>query len=116
MIFFLFSCASFIKDNDIDTVREFEKEIYILQNDVVAGNRVLKKGQEVKIIVVPDDEWIKVYGYPVKEGLLKGERVLILYMFEDDFPGEAFDMNLFKKNLSSIVREKELRGKNDKVK
>lgn len=117
LIFFLFSCVSFIKDDDIQTVNNFEKNVYIMKKDVFAGNRVLKKDQEVKIIIITDKEWIKVYGYKVDAGLLKGERVLILYLFEDDFSAEMFDMELFMKSLFSIIQQKEVPDdQNNKVK
>jgi len=99
------SCSSLVKDSYLPTLSDMEKPVYVMKSDVKIDDRILAKGQRVRIIITADDDWIKVHGYSADVDALKAERVLILFLFEDDFKDEEFDMKHFRDKLSDIVLE-----------
>ena len=102
---FILSCSKLVKDEHLPALSDLEKPVYIMKTDVKLDERILTKGQHVRIIIVPGDEWIKVYAYPAESDPLKAERVNVLYLFEDDFKDEKFDMAVFRQKLGEIVEE-----------
>ena len=99
------SCSTLVKDRYLPALSDMEKPVYVMKNDVKIDDRILRKGQRVRLIISSDDEWIKVHGYAVETDALKAERVLLLFLFEDDFKDEEFDMKHFQDKLSEIVQE-----------
>jgi len=102
---FLFgaSCSSFVKETEQPGLRELENAVYILHEDVEMGGISLKKNQEIRLVVNGGDDWIKVYGYPANEDKLRAPRVLIVYLFPEDFKDELFDMDVFREKLAAVV-------------
>ncbi len=94
-----FSCSSFIKDEQLPEINLLEKGVYILKSDLKIGGKSLKAGDTVMIIITSDDDWIKAEAYLQSSGKLKGERVQLLYLFEDDFPEKKFNIEKFKNEL-----------------
>ncbi len=103
-ISFLVSCDSFIKKEDEPGIKEFEKDVYSLNEDIGNEDHSIKKGEKVKIFIVENDDFIKVYCYEAGSDFLKSERILILYLFNDDFPAKTFSIDLFKEKLFEKVR------------
>lgn len=97
------SCGKFIKDEDAGLLKTYETKEYKLIKDISRDDFNLKKGDTVKLIVKTGDESIKVYCLSSKEEFLKAERILILYLFEDDFIKERFEMGVFETKLYDIV-------------
>jgi type II secretion system-associated lipoprotein len=102
-VFMITACDIFIKKAEIDVLKEKEKKIYILKKDIDIEGKKLKKGEPVRIVIVPGKEWIKVLAYPAKVNDLKAERLLILYLFDDNFQQKKFDMNAFDEQLNTVV-------------
>lgn len=111
LLIFTLSCSSFIKDEHVSEINLLEKGTYAMINDVKVGGKSLKKGDNVMIIITHDNEWIKAEAYLSLSGKLKGERVRLVYMFEDDFPDEKFNIELFKKELFRFISVKTNRNK-----
>jgi type II secretion system-associated lipoprotein len=80
-----------------------EKRDYVLTQDVTQGEMTLKKGERVKLYIITGDDNIKVYCYSAQSEFLKANRVLILYLFEDDFTGNRFDVKTFEDRLFVLV-------------
>ena len=97
------SCGKFIKDEEVGLLKTCETQEYKLKKDINRDDFQLKKGDAVKLIVKTGDETIKVYCYSSKEDFMKAERILILYLFEDDFVKERFDIGIFETKLYDIV-------------
>ncbi|PKL37648.1 MAG: hypothetical protein CVV44_14995 [Spirochaetae bacterium HGW-Spirochaetae-1] len=112
---FLFgaSCSSFVKETEQPLLRELESGIYILHEDVEMSGVLLKKNQEIRLVVNGGDDWIKVYGYPANEDKLRAPRVLIIYLFPEDFKDELFDMDVFREKLAAMasLKTEEVPGK-----
>ena len=100
------SCASFIEENEAVQLKKFEKGSYILRENISAGSHKLKKGQHIRIFIISGDEFVKVYGYPAEVDFLKSDRVLILYVFEDDFKNSRYSETTFMKKLYHIIAPK----------
>jgi type II secretion system-associated lipoprotein len=105
-IVFMTSCATFIEVDEINQLRGYEKNIYVLHKDVKVDKLTLRKGEEIRLYIKVEDESIKVYGYPADKSFLKAERVLILYLFNDDFKDSRFNKELFDNKLYSIIKQK----------
>lgn len=93
------SCSSFVKDEQRPEIDLLEKSIYTLTTDIEIGGKSLKAGDTVMIIITYDNDWIKAEAYLESAGKLRGERVRLLYMFEDDFPEKEFNIKQFKNEL-----------------
>lgn len=96
-------CNSFIARSDQDSLKALEKGLYALKNEVTVEGRTFKKGEEVRIVVVPSDEWIKINAFKAGEAPLKAERILILYVFKDDFDDKRFNRALFDQRFAEVV-------------
>jgi len=103
---FTIACSSFVKDETLPELNKYENNIYVTGENIEIGDLSLKKNTPVRIIIVPGDEWIKVYAYPAKKDVLKAKRTLVLYLFQDQFPDELFDVAWFEKKLYSRLKLK----------
>jgi len=117
LIAVLTACSTFIPDEEYDRLKLINQSgEYILLDKVERHGIVLEKGSVVNLIILSSDEWIKVYAYKSEEGLLVANRLLILYMFESDFPEKKFDRVLFNKELEKIVKPKTFSAQEKDVK
>ncbi len=98
------SCKTFIPENDVPLLTEFEKQDYVLLQDVSSGKSSLKKNTFVKILTVSGDSWVKVYAYDRNQTRLESERVLVLYLFSDDFKEEEFNVDYFRDRLYRVLK------------
>ncbi len=97
-------CKTLGKKDTVSTFHYLEKEEYILRKRVSVDERTLKKGEKIRIIVSYDRDWIKVHGYDADIDPLKAERVLLLYLFVEDFPEEKFSQSYFEEKLYEIAK------------
>jgi type II secretion system-associated lipoprotein len=100
---FFISCSSFVKDEENKILKQFEVPVYILQKDVTIRQHVIPKNAKVKLFILSGD-WIKVYGYRYEDDILQQKRMLLLYLFQDDFPNEKFDVDFFQEKLYEVVK------------
>ena len=100
------ACSSFVKDESMPELKKYEKATYILQKTVRDNGPVLTKNQKVKIVVMTGDSWVKVYGYPAGDDKLKTGRSLLLYLFDDDFVNDEFNIKVFEQELFKVVKIK----------
>lgn len=84
-------------------MKDYEKQYYVLKKDIDVEGKKLKKGEEVRIVVTAGKEWVKVHAYPARANELKADRVLILYIFDDDFEKKKFNMNFFNEQLNAVA-------------
>lgn len=103
VFFIITSCGKFIRDEEIAFLKGYEGREYKLKKDAGREDIRLKSGDTVKLIVKTGDDSIKVYCYSSKEDFLKTERLLIIYVFREDFTDERFDTGVFEKKLYDIV-------------
>lgn len=104
-VFLCAGCSSFVPDEDVERLTlKYQSGDYILLQDVTRNDVTLTKGTIVKLIFVAGDEWAKIYAFDKKEELLSSKRQLLIYMFEDDFPDEEFNNELFETELSKVAR------------
>lgn len=99
-------CVSFIAKPDDALLKEKERQTYVLIKSTTSGEKTLKRGEEVKILISSGKEWIKVHAYPARADLLKTDRFLLLYVFDDEFGQKQFDMKYFEERLSTVVAQK----------
>ncbi|MCU0849380.1 MAG: hypothetical protein MUD12_15970 [Spirochaetes bacterium] len=107
VVLFFTSCKTFILDENIASLKDMESREYTMKEDIKSGNRSLKKGDKIKITIGTGKEWVKVHGFSARGELLKADKVLILYMFSEDFPDEKFDINLFASELNYKINLKD---------
>lgn len=100
------ACDVFIEKNYVDFLKQKEKGVYLMKKDVEADGKFLKKGAAVRLLVVTSKDWIKVYAYPEKIDPLKAERLLVLYLFADDFEKKKFTPDFFTARLQTVLAEK----------
>jgi len=101
------ACSTFIKDKDADRITlKYQEGEYILLDDLTRNNLTLRKNTAVKLLVETSSDWIKVYAYDSTEELLKSTRLILLYLFDSDFPKEKFDQELFDAEMNKLVRPK----------
>jgi len=100
---FFISCSSFVKKGDQEVLKQYENSAYIMLTEVTIGQHVLPKNTKVRLLILSGD-WIKVYAFRYDEDILQQRRMLILYLFSDDFPNEKFDVNFFEGKLHEVVR------------
>ncbi len=103
---FLVSCTPFLTKESIPQLQGYEKRVYTLKQDVAHRDLVIRKGQRVRLHLVHGSDFIKVYCYSADSHILKAERVLVLYLFDSDFPKKVFDAGLFEARLSGVVEMK----------
>ncbi|MCU0822800.1 MAG: type II secretion system-associated lipoprotein [Spirochaetes bacterium] len=97
------SCGKFIRDEEAGLLKSYETREYKLKKDISREEIQLKKGDIVKLIVKTSDDSIKVYCYSAREEFLKVERIVILFMFQDDFKDELLDIGVFEAKLFETV-------------
>ncbi len=108
IMLFVAGCTSFIKDEQVDRVKQYEYYLFTLKNDIVIDNEVrLTKGTDVRLYFITSNDFIKVYAYPADKTYLKTDHSLLLYLFEEDFTDENFDHATFDKELFELVEKKE---------
>jgi type II secretion system-associated lipoprotein len=101
------TCATLVTDEDRDRLKVYEEQTYIMLKNIIMDNQtVLRKGQEVKLYLIPTDEWIKVYAYSSRETFLQSKRILVLYLFESDFKDGIFSLEEFTTYLRKVVKPK----------
>ncbi|MCL2026017.1 MAG: hypothetical protein FWG92_04340 [Leptospirales bacterium] len=105
-VLFVLSCSSFIAKEHDEQLNMLEQHTYIMLKDVNVEQKNLARRQSVKIIITRGDDSIKVYAYEASVDILKSERVLILYLFADDFPEEKFDFDFFLSKLNEVIVRK----------
>ncbi|MBP7738306.1 MAG: type II secretion system-associated lipoprotein [Spirochaetes bacterium] len=104
VLFVFVSCDSFfIEKGSVDALKAYEKKVYVLRKDMDVEGKKLKKGEEVRIVVSAGKEWVKVHAFPARENELKADRVLLLYLFDDDFQNKKFNIDFFNEQLSAVA-------------
>lgn len=103
ILMFSISCSTFITKEEKKSLKSYEGQ-YVLLTDVAKGDMIIKKGEKVRVKVIATDDYIKIYAMPISIDIVKGEWVLILYMFADDFEKEKFDNNIFENRLYQVVK------------
>jgi len=99
------ACSTFMKDEDIDRVTlKYQEGEYVLIDELKRDNVSLPKNTAVKLLVETSSDWVKIYAYDSKEELLKSTRLILLYLFDTDFPNERFDQELFDSEMNKLVR------------
>jgi type II secretion system-associated lipoprotein len=103
------ACSS-ISTKDLERFSELEGYTYVMRKDITVNERTLAKNQLVKIIIARGDDNVKVYAYPASVDVLKADRVLLLYLFDDDFPeadsSDGFDFDFFLKTINELITRK----------
>jgi type II secretion system-associated lipoprotein len=99
------ACSSFIKEADVNSITlKYQEGEYVLLDDLTRNNVTISKNTAVKLLVETSSDWIKIYAYDSKEELLKSTRLLLLYLFDTDFPDEKFNQELFDSEVNKMVR------------
>jgi type II secretion system-associated lipoprotein len=106
LCFLAVSCSSFTTKEDDARLKELENYEYVMRKDVTVEKRALTKNQIVRLLVIRGDDYIKAYAYPAAVDTLKAERLLLLYIFEDDFPNEKFDFDFVIQRLAELAVRK----------
>ncbi len=102
-LLFFASCDVFVQKGNVDALKAYEKKIYVMKKDIDIEGKKLKKGDDVRIVITAGKEWVKVHAFPARANDLKADRLLILYLFDDDFERRKFNMNFFKEQLDAVV-------------
>lgn len=96
-------CSSYITKEEKLSLKNYEGE-YILLQDAVRNDTKIPKGQQVRVKIAATDDYIKVYAMPANVEIVKGEWILILYLFPDDFEKEKFNIKVFEDRLYQVVK------------
>ncbi len=110
-IFFMTACSSFVQGGDTGWLKEYEGgdsrgSVYRLLKKIDINGKVLPVGTSVRVIIVTDSDWIKVYAYRASGNPLRDDRFLGLYLFKSDFPNEEFNREYFQKEFSKVFLKK----------
>ncbi|HNV45744.1 MAG TPA: hypothetical protein PLE73_12395 [Spirochaetota bacterium] len=97
------SCGGFIRAEDGKRIARLEQYVFVARKDVSNDQRRLRAGQPIRLFIRAEDKWIKVYGYPHDQNILEADRVLLLYLFPDDFKGSKYDHDFFIWRLADEV-------------
>ena len=97
------SCTTFMLDEQADDIMKLDKAVGTMKKPVARDDYKLEKGQRVKLQLFLNDDSIKVYAYPAEVEFLKSNRLLLLYLFEDDFKDGRFNRKHFTDKLDEIV-------------
>jgi len=97
------SCAHFFTVESKAQLGEFEKKTFVIKNDIKVDQDVFIKGQKIKVKVFTGSDWVKIRGYNADKDPLRAKQVLLIFMFEDEFPGKKFNMDYFTQRLSDIA-------------
>jgi type II secretion system-associated lipoprotein len=104
---FLFAgCDIFLKRAELDVLKQKENRVYALRKDIDIDGKKLRKGEDVRIVINSGGDWVKVHAYPARADELKADRILILYLFSDDFKGKKFDPAYFYERLNEVIGER----------
>lgn len=108
ILLLLAGCSSFIKEEQVERVKQYEYYIFTLKQDLVIENEVrLTSETDVRLYFITSNDFIKVYAYPADKTYLKTDHSLLLYLFEEDFTDENFDQATFDEKLFALVQKKE---------
>jgi len=99
----LTSCSSYITKEEKLSLKNYEGQ-YILLQDAVRNDIKIPKGEQVRLKITATDDYIKVYAMPAKLDIVKGEWILILYLFPDDFEKEKFNIKVFEDRLYQVAK------------
>jgi type II secretion system-associated lipoprotein len=99
----LTSCSSYITKEEKLSLKNYEGQ-YILLQDAVRNDIKIPKGEQVRLKITATDDYIKVYAMPAKLDIVKGEWILILYLFPDDFEKEKFNIKVFEDRLYHVAK------------
>jgi len=97
------SCSSYITKEEKLSLKNYEGQ-YILLQDAVRNDIKIPKGEQVRLKITATDDYIKVYAMPAKLDIVKGEWILILYLFPDDFEKEKFNRRVFEDRLYQVAK------------
>ena len=98
--------ARFVNQTELKSLKEKYLGTYVILKAVdIGNNRKAERGSKVKLYFAATSESVKVYAYPHTEPREEAIGNNILYLFEDDFPTEAWDREFFEKKLSEIVKK-----------
>ena len=75
----------------------------VMKKKIELDENKLDAGQRVKLYFILNENSIRVYAYPAEVEFLKSERLLILYLFEDDFKDGRYDKDYFYGKLNDVV-------------
>jgi len=110
ILFFLFvlfisfiQCSSFMSKDAQIGLKKYEGE-YIILTDASRGEYTIPKGERVRIKVIATEDYIKIYAMSAKSDIVKGEWILILYLFPEDFEKEKFNQKVFEDKLYQILK------------
>jgi type II secretion system-associated lipoprotein len=103
-VFMVSSCSTFMLDEEAAGLKKYEGKVYTIKKEQTQGDQSLKSGQKIRIVVKPAKESIRVYGYDAGAEILKSGRILILYLFNDDFSNKRFDRKTFEEKLYGVVK------------
>jgi len=103
IILSLTSCSSYITKEEKLSLKNYEGQ-YILLQDAVRNDIKIPKGEQVRLKITATDDYIKVYAMPAKLDIVKGEWILILYLFPDDFEKEKFNIKVFEDRLYQVAK------------
>jgi len=103
IILSLTSCSSYITKEEKLSLKNYEGQ-YILLQDAVRNDIKIPKGEQVRVKITATDDYIKVYAMPAKLDIVKGEWILVLYMFPDDFEKEKFNIKVFEDRLYQVAK------------
>jgi type II secretion system-associated lipoprotein len=98
------SCKTFITADDKKSILDLGNGRYSMIKDLSIRGKTLKKGDEVRLIITMTSDWIKVNARPLNEDELKSKRLLILYVFKDEFSKGIFNFAAFRERLMAIVK------------
>ncbi|MBP8177850.1 MAG: hypothetical protein KAY16_00745 [Spirochaetes bacterium] len=110
ILFFLFvlftsfiQCSSFMSKDAQTDLKKYEGE-YIILTDASRDEYTIPKGERVRIKIIATDDYIKIYAMSAKSDFVKGEWILILYLFPDDFEKEKFNQKVFEDKLYQVLK------------
>ncbi len=98
------ACSSLVKEKEINALNDYQNFLYKTKQEITASNKTLAKGNKIKIIIKVSSDWVKVYGYNANTDILKSERILILYLFKEDFPKGQFSKKYFNTQLNKLLK------------
>jgi len=87
----LTQCSSYITKEEKLKLKNYEGE-YILLQDAVRNDIKIIKGERVRVKITATDDYIKVYAMPANVDIVKGEWLLILYLFPDVFEDRLYQV------------------------
>jgi len=97
------SCTTFMLDEQEDDVMKLDRVAGVMKKALVRDDYRLEQGQRVKLHILLNEDNIRVYAYPADVDFLKSNRLLVLYLFEDDFKDGRFDKKVFMEKLGESV-------------